>query len=101
MSLYHVQYDGVSYWVEAVAFSHCVDIWKNNVRELWGSEFDGTEEPESVHRVSGDAVLRTPDPAPSTIHSAGGVISALNEVLKPAALGPASEKAIHDYFIPF
>ena len=36
MRLYHIQFDGESYWVEAPTFHDAVEAWKVEVRERWG-----------------------------------------------------------------
>lgn len=56
--LYHVQYDHVSYWVEAISFAQAIDRWKRHVKVQWGADYDGTEEPDSVHLVHGEPVIR-------------------------------------------
>ena len=58
--LYHVQYDGQSYWIEAVSFAEAVELWKRHVRVLWAQDYDGSEEPESVHLVHDEPVIRKP-----------------------------------------
>ena len=58
MKLYHVQFDGQSYWIEADSFANAVLVWKDHVRQVWGVDYDGTEEPESVHLVHDEPVLK-------------------------------------------
>ena len=58
IKLYHVQFDWQSYWIEADSFANAVTVWKDHVKELWGTEYDGSEEPESVHLVHNEPVLR-------------------------------------------
>ena len=48
MSLYHAQFDGESYYIEARNFHGAIDTWKRHVAKAWGQNFDGTEAPESV-----------------------------------------------------
>lgn len=58
MKLYHVQFDGTSFWIEAQSFADAVGLWKAHVFGLWESDYDGTEEPESVHLVHDEPVIR-------------------------------------------
>lgn len=58
MRLYHVQFDGQSYWIEAESFGDAVFKWKRHVAVLWGTDYDGSEEPESVHLVHDEPVIR-------------------------------------------
>jgi len=58
MNLYLVQYDSVSYYVEAPSFAHAIDLWERHVAAIWGSDFDGTEQPESVALVHDESVIR-------------------------------------------
>lgn len=58
MKLYHIQFDGESYWVEAERFADAVTLWKSHIKVLWGEDFDATEEPESVHLVHDNPVIR-------------------------------------------
>lgn len=62
MSLYLIQYDSEPYYVEARDFHRAIRTWTQHVKILWGTDFDGTEEPESVALVHEDAVLREPVP---------------------------------------
>lgn len=57
-NLYHVRYDGQDYYVEAHCFPVAIGRWKNHVKKLWGREYDGTEEPESVALVHEGPVIR-------------------------------------------
>lgn len=59
MNLYHVQFDGQSYWVEAGDFGTAVILWKGHVKDLWGEDYDGTEQPDSVHLVHDEPVIRS------------------------------------------
>lgn len=62
MNLYLVQYDSQYYYVEAPGFSEAIDLWKGHVKKLWGDEYDGTEQPESVAHVHDEPVVRTVKP---------------------------------------
>ena len=59
-SLYHVQFDGESYYVEAPDFTRAIAAWKTYVKDLWGPDCDGTEEPESAALVHDGAVIGEP-----------------------------------------
>jgi len=56
--LYHVQFDNESYYVEAPSFALAIEAWKRHVAALWGADYDGTEEPESVALVHDEPVIR-------------------------------------------
>lgn len=56
--LYHVQFDHMDYYVEAPSFALAIEAWKRHVAVLWGTDYDGTEEPESVALVHDEAVIR-------------------------------------------
>lgn len=58
MNLYHVQYDGETYYVEAVCLGNAAKLWKQHVKELWGVDYEGTEEPESIALVHDSRVIR-------------------------------------------
>jgi hypothetical protein len=58
LNLFHIQYDSVSYYVEAATMQHAITLWKNHVRQAWGDEYDGTEEPESCAHVHDEPVIR-------------------------------------------
>jgi len=66
VSLYHAQFDGESYYIEARNFHGAIDTWKRHVAKAWGQNFDGTEEPESVALIHEEAVLRESE-APTEI----------------------------------
>ncbi len=57
MKLYHIQFDGQSFWVEAESFRLAIVQWGEHVKILWGDDYDGTEEPESVHLVHDEPVI--------------------------------------------
>jgi hypothetical protein len=58
MNLYHVQYDSQSFWVEAETFGQAVDLWKAHVKVLWDQDYMDTDQPESVHLVHDEPVIR-------------------------------------------
>jgi hypothetical protein len=58
MKLYHVQYDGCSFWIEAESFANAVSAWKAHVKVLWDQDYMDTDEPESVHLVHEEPVIR-------------------------------------------
>ena len=58
MKLYHVQFDGVSYWVEAESFCLAIEAWKSHCRKEDGVDYDESLEPESVHLVHEEPVIR-------------------------------------------
>ena len=58
MRLYKILYDGEQYFVEAISFPQAIDVWKRHVKDAWGADYDGTEEPESVELLSEEPVLR-------------------------------------------
>ena len=60
MKLYEVRYDGVTWYVEAPSFGMAIAAWEHRVACLWGSDYDGDEEPDSVTLVHHEAVVRMP-----------------------------------------
>lgn len=58
MNLYHIQFDGESYYVEAANLAQAVELWKTHLQKEWGDDYNGTEEPESVALVHDEAVIR-------------------------------------------
>ena len=58
MSLYHVQFDGSSFWIEADNFAQAVEAWKAHVKALGDAGYMPTDEPESVHFVHDEPVIR-------------------------------------------
>ena len=58
MNLYHIQFDGQSWWIEARNFQGAIDAWTREVAKEWGEDFDGTEQPESVALVHDGPVIR-------------------------------------------
>ena len=64
MKLYHVQFDGASFfieaedYIEAENYADADSIWRAHVRVLCENDYDGTEEPESVHLIHAEPVIR-------------------------------------------
>lgn len=58
MKLYHVQFDGQSFWVEASSFATAIEKWHSHCKEEDGVDYDETLEPESVHLVHDQPVIR-------------------------------------------
>lgn len=58
MNLYRVLFDGQEFYVEAESFAVAVSLWTGHVRDIWGSDFDGTEQPESVQLMHDEPVIR-------------------------------------------
>lgn len=56
MRLYHVQYDGVCYYVEAESFARAIELWKADREADWGEPCE--DEPESVALINNDPVIR-------------------------------------------
>lgn len=57
MSLYHIQYDGEPYYVEAPGFGEAVEVFKAHLKEI-DNEIDGRNEPDSVALLSEEPVIR-------------------------------------------
>lgn len=57
MNLYHLQYDDQPYYVQAETVAWAVQSWKEHVKKLWGSEYEGTEEPQSVALIHDEEVI--------------------------------------------
>jgi hypothetical protein len=56
MKLFHIQFDGQSWYVEAETMRDAITVWAT-----WGAhnaEYDGTEEPDSCALVHDEPVLR-------------------------------------------
>lgn len=61
LRLYHIQADGESDWVEAASVADAVRIWRAAKIEEYGATDSGwweTTEPDSVHMVSDEPVIR-------------------------------------------
>lgn len=58
MNLYLVIYDGQHFYVEAKNFAQAIELWTEHVKEVWGDDFDGTEQPESCAHIHDEAVIR-------------------------------------------
>lgn len=56
--LFCVRYDGEDYYVEAHCFPVAIERWRQHVAKLWGGEYDGNEEPESVALIHDEPVIR-------------------------------------------
>lgn len=63
MHLYHIQYDSVSYYVEAESMQRAIDAWFSHVQQEWGADFGGDEQPDSCALVHDEPVIRAPLPA--------------------------------------
>lgn len=59
MKLYHVQFDGQSFWIEAESFALAVVAWHWHCKQQDGDEYDPQLEPESVHLVHEEPVIRS------------------------------------------
>lgn len=62
LKLYQVQFDGQQYFIEAASFASVVETWKRHVADLWGEDYEGDEEPESVALIHDEPVVRGPAP---------------------------------------
>lgn len=58
MKVYRIDYDNQPYIVEAPDLGAAVQAWKKHVAVAWGSDWDGTEEPESISLIHDEAVIR-------------------------------------------
>lgn len=57
MKLYHIQFDGQSWWVEADSIGSASEKWLAHVRSE-PDNADFSDEPDSVHRVHDEPVIR-------------------------------------------
>jgi hypothetical protein len=57
-NLYLIQFDHQDYYVEAPSMGCAIEAWKAHVQVEWGSDWDGTEEPDSCALVHDEAVIR-------------------------------------------
>lgn len=58
MNAYMILFDSVNYLVEASSVANAVEAWKEHVKAAWESDYDGTEESESIHRIHDEPVIR-------------------------------------------
>lgn len=58
MPLYHVVFDGGYRYVEAESFGQAVAVWQEAMRSEWGEDWTPEDEPESLHRVDDQPVIR-------------------------------------------
>lgn len=58
LRVYHIQFDGEQYVVEAMSVAMAVKAWKKHVKEEWQEDFDNTEEPESITLINDKPVIR-------------------------------------------
>ncbi len=56
MFVYRILFDSQFYVVAARSFDSAIKQWKVHVKEKWGEDYDGTEQPESVERIDGEFV---------------------------------------------
>lgn len=57
MNLYRILYDVSPKYVQAEDFAAAVQAWKEHVKELWGDEYEGNEQPESVELIHNEPVI--------------------------------------------
>lgn len=58
MNLYHIEFDGQNYWVEAPTYGEAIRLWKEHVAKLWGGDYQENDEPDSCHKVHDEPVIR-------------------------------------------
>lgn len=58
MSVYRITYDDQARIVEAADFGDAVKKWLEGMKEPWGDDWIGTEQPESVLLISEEPVIR-------------------------------------------
>lgn len=56
--LYHIEYYNESFYVEAENLGDAIGAWRAHLSKEWGDNFDGREEPDSIHRVHDEPVIR-------------------------------------------
>lgn len=56
--LYDVRFDNEMYFIEARSLPEAVQIWKAHVEALWGDNYEGDEEPESIALIHDEGVIR-------------------------------------------
>lgn len=57
--LFHVRDDDHrDYMIEADSFEKCIELWREFVKEEWGSDYEDTDQPASVHLIHDDPVIR-------------------------------------------
>lgn len=55
--LYHITFDASNFYVQARDYTDAIRLWKEHVAVLWGDDYDGTEQPESVSLIHDEAVI--------------------------------------------
>lgn len=58
LKLYHLTFDGQDFYVEALSMHLAQAIWLDAMRETWGTEWTGEEEPDQIALVHDEPVLR-------------------------------------------
>lgn len=58
MKLYRIQFDSISYFVEAADLGQAVAAWREHVKVEWGTDYEGTEEPQSIELIHDEPVIR-------------------------------------------
>ena len=58
-NLYLVEYDGERYYVEAVDFPSAISTWLGYMAMVWGNDFKGNEQPDSVAFIHDEPVIRS------------------------------------------
>lgn len=58
--LYLVVHDDEDFYFEARDFAHAVDLWTEHVKDLWGDDYEESDQPDSVQLVDSQGVLNFP-----------------------------------------
>lgn len=93
MKLYDIMYDAQHYYVEACNYATAVDLWTRHVEQLWGTDYDGTEQPESVRLVHDGDVIRE---GVRPIQNMRAAVTGADELSYAQATADADHDAAHN-----
>lgn len=58
MRVYRLTFDGRMWFVEACSFGEAVALWRLEVKEEWGADYEETDEPDECTLLGEGPVLR-------------------------------------------
>lgn len=58
INLYMVQFDGQQWYVESSDFGGACKKWLNAMRDVWGDDWEGNEQPQQVVLIDDKPVIR-------------------------------------------
>nr|WP_294560220.1 hypothetical protein [uncultured Rhodopila sp.] len=60
MNLYRIEFDSINYYVAALDFTDAIGAWRRHVQHVWGADYQGDEQPDSVERIHCEALIGFP-----------------------------------------